>query len=139
MSEYKRLTLHNLTSAYDYAKSNLSQEGIAKIYDRLAELEDKIESGQWVELPCKVGDTVWYLNTTPSMYLERDTVYEGHIARYHIVRYPLPLGICVCADIQIHNKYGTSEIPNVKDLGKSWFLTKAQAEARLKELKGEKL
>lgn len=50
MSEYKRLTLHNLTSAYDYAESNLSQEEIAKIYDRLAELEDKIDKGLLIEI-----------------------------------------------------------------------------------------
>ena len=29
-------------------------------YDRLREFEDKIEAGTLIELPCKVGDTVWF-------------------------------------------------------------------------------
>ena len=29
---------------------------------RLAELEDKIEQGTLIELPCKVGDTVWCID-----------------------------------------------------------------------------
>ena len=45
----ERLTLHSITSAFDYAKNHLSQEEAAKVYARLAELEDKIESGQLVE------------------------------------------------------------------------------------------
>ena len=30
-----------------------------RVYYRLRELEDKIEKGTLVELPCKVGDKVW--------------------------------------------------------------------------------
>jgi hypothetical protein len=33
-----------------------------EVYNRLAELEDKIENGTLVELPCKVGDTLYYVN-----------------------------------------------------------------------------
>lgn len=32
---------------------------VREIYDRLCELEDKIEQGKIVELPCKIGDEVW--------------------------------------------------------------------------------
>ena len=35
---------------------------IDSLKNRLAELEDKIENGTMVELPCKVGDTVWELD-----------------------------------------------------------------------------
>ena len=30
--------------------------------NRLAELEDKIEQGTLIELPCKVGDTVYFID-----------------------------------------------------------------------------
>lgn len=36
-------------------------EEIDEIYNRLAELEDKIENGTLVELQCKVGDTVYII------------------------------------------------------------------------------
>ena len=53
MSDYKRLTAHKLTSFYDWERKNLKPEQFAEIYDRLADLEDKIENGTLVELPCK--------------------------------------------------------------------------------------
>lgn len=31
-------------------------------YNRLAEFEDKIENGTLIDLPCKIGDTVWLAN-----------------------------------------------------------------------------
>lgn len=33
-------------------------------YNRLAELEDKLESGLLIELPCKIGDTVYGIDYT---------------------------------------------------------------------------
>ena len=53
MSKYKRLTAHKLTSFYDWERKNLKPEQSAEIYDRLADLEDRIENGTLVELPCK--------------------------------------------------------------------------------------
>ena len=50
MSDYKRLTAHKLTSFYDWERKNLKPEQSAEIYDRLAELEDKIENGTLAEL-----------------------------------------------------------------------------------------
>lgn len=122
--------------SYEEAQTILKAQ-FKKACNRLAELEDKLVSGQLVEMPCKVGDTVWYVNTTPSISLAINTVYEGHVARFYILNYPQPLGTVVGADIQIHNRYGTTEVLDIKDLGKSWFLTMKQAEARLKELKGQ--
>lgn len=53
MSEYERLTNQKWSKDID-----LTQElGYSYIYKRLYELEDKIENGALVELPCKVGDT----------------------------------------------------------------------------------
>lgn len=51
MSKYKRLT-----SDTGFARNLPINE---ELYDRLYELENAIEDGTLIELPCKVGDTVW--------------------------------------------------------------------------------
>ena len=78
MSEYKRLTNKN-TDEYDpeydfcigckyFGEPNgcnrpngtcSNYERFIETYNRLAELEDKIENGTLVELPCNVGDRVY--------------------------------------------------------------------------------
>lgn len=53
MNDYKRLTAHKLTSFYDWERENLKPEQLAEmlaeIYDRLADLEDKIGSRTLIE------------------------------------------------------------------------------------------
>lgn len=62
--EYKRLTFR-YESVDGTKQVGYSEKLIpcfnkqAMILNRLAELEDKIENGTLVELPCKVGDTVY--------------------------------------------------------------------------------
>lgn len=58
MKQYKRLTNQKWSENID-----LTQElGYSYIYKRLYELEDKIENKMIVELPCKIGDTIYYAN-----------------------------------------------------------------------------
>ena len=78
MSEYKRLTNNNLEEydpEYDFCVGCRyfgepngcnrpngtcgNYDRFLETYSRLAEFEDKIENGTLVELPCKVGDTVY--------------------------------------------------------------------------------
>lgn len=49
--EYKRLT-----------ETGIPTTTPDDVYNRLCELENAIEKGTLVFLPCKVGDKVWYLN-----------------------------------------------------------------------------
>lgn len=98
-------------------------EEIDEIYNRLAELEDKIESGTLIELPCKVGDTVYYA-------LKDEDLFVGKVA-----------GIAIEQDaIWVHAKYesGLNMWHTVEEFGKSIFLTKAEAEKKLAELRGER-
>lgn len=100
MSEYKRLT-------NKYAKlsgvRNIKHEFF---YYRLRELEDKIEAGKLVELPCKVGDTVYQTD-----------------------------GIRAYSSIVKNIVFDTVGLAFDKTaIGKSVFLTHEAAEARLKEL-----
>lgn len=90
--------------------------------ERLAELEDKIEQGTLIELPCKVGDVLYYVNKyEPTPRIEENKVHT--------------IEIYECRDgltIRIWTQNGTfyaDKMPNV-------FKTKSEAEAKLKELQG---
>ena len=43
-------------------------------YNRLSELEDKIENGTLSELPCKVGDTIYNKNKNIKFYLNHKEI-----------------------------------------------------------------
>lgn len=56
MEDYKRLTFKRLVEPYDddcEETENASAASYDEILEHLAELEDKIEDGTLVELPCK--------------------------------------------------------------------------------------
>ena len=91
--EYKRSTNQKWSKDID-----LTQElGYSYIYKRLAELEDKIEAGTLIEIPCKVGDnavaiidTLAYPNAIYNVKL-KDLAYivedeNGDVTFQHITR-----------------------------------------------------
>lgn len=78
------------------------------VLERLAELEDKIENGTLVELPCKVGDTVYHTDNVG------DEIHEGKIKK---IIYDL--GYMAFDETAI---------------GTGIFLTKETVEAKCKEL-----
>ena len=54
MKNYKRVTIHHEDGSYSFMYDyNATTPPIKTLLDRLAELEDKIEDGTLVELPCK--------------------------------------------------------------------------------------
>ena len=102
MSNYKRLTertKHGIAVLDGGERFVLSCGGYAttKALNRLAELEDKIENGTLVELPCKVGDnavaiidTFCYPNAIYNVKL-KDLAYivedeNGDVTFQHITR-----------------------------------------------------
>ena len=107
MSEYKRLTKRNANGEVETVKRPKSSY-IQEVYEewdeinrelklRLAELEDKIEAGTLVEIPCKVGDnavaiidTLAYPNAIYNVKL-KDLAYivedeNGDVTFQHITR-----------------------------------------------------
>lgn len=120
MNNYKRLTDSETAVMLKNTEGSSwdSEDMEAQRYIRLAELEDKIENRTLVDLPCKVGDTVY-------------TIEGGIIEEYEV------LGVLV----QFEELF--FKILRKRDcLCKFWgsrsvFHTKAKAEAKLKELKGE--
>ena len=91
-------------------------------YDRLREFEDKIENGTLIELPCKVGDTVYYT-------LKDEDLFVGKIVGIAIE----PNGTWVHA---IYNT-GLHMWHKSEDIGKDIFLIRSEAEKKLEELRGE--
>ena len=119
MKEYKRITKRTkLGNPYiDYSEINLDALGVIRHF---AELEDKIENGTLVELPCKVGDKVYHIDCYPHIF--EDIVDEIWINGYNEV----------CYDFRKGCRYLVSEF------GVKWFTTKAEAEKKLKEQQNER-
>ena len=102
------------------------------VLTKLADYEDLEEQGRLLKLPCKVGDTVYYISegfvepcTIEVIFLADYTDKNGncsYMAEIHYDREDCP--------------YVSTEI-YFTDIGKTVFLTKSEAEAKLKELKGE--
>lgn len=93
------------------------------VLQKLADYEDLEEQGRLIKLPCKMGDTV-YVPT-------RDLISELRIVHITISK----------NNTFFHWMLSTGIYPNldgfsVDKIGKTVFLTKSEAEAKLKELRG---
>lgn len=123
---YKRLTTKDEEGNWQVWEDDYSHpfEALQVAIDRLAEVEDKIEDGRLIEVPCKVvgdlpckmGDKVWL-------------VYKRHWNVADKIGY----WVLRKSNVSPHNIKRITE-----DWGKYVFLTKEKAEARLAELRGER-
>lgn len=98
----------------------LTKDDIKEKLNRLADLEDKIEQGTLIELPCKVGDTVYVVYTVSG-------IDEWEVKGIDIFE----------SDILFRLGHKGTEDYNAAWLiekGKYLFLTREEAEKRLKEL-----
>lgn len=122
---YKRLTskTHTYTACEQctYRKcqfcDNISSHK-KEIYNRLVELEDKIENGTFVDLPCKVGDTIYevFKNHIPPF------IQQTKVEKIIITEKGLRLKLAR------NSMYETS----IASFGKTLFLTEAEALKNLK-------
>lgn len=105
-----------------------------ELQKQVKEYQDKIERGTLKELPCKVGDTVWTINC----WQEYGKQELGE--RYIVTRYELHENKCSCIEINDKNYYRGEISIKAKESYKGvtpWvFLTREEAEAKLKELQG---
>nr|DAO68303.1 MAG TPA: 40S ribosomal subunit ribosome [Caudoviricetes sp.] len=109
-------------NSYDY--KNL-------LIERLGKYEDLEEQGRLIKLPCKIGDIVWINSFRPYAYTITAFSFgycDGYIDRpvssKEIIFY------ISSSNGRLLGKFAESEI------GKSVFLSKSEAEAKLKELRG---
>lgn len=127
MEKYKRITDKRLQIGRFYEpkskeeRSELidlsKQLSYENVYTRLAELETKIENGTLIELPCKVGDTVYQTDGV--------RIYQGKIGEIMFSKeHTIFVADIVCFD--------------ERAIGLGIFLTQAEAEKKVKELKDER-
>lgn len=93
-------------------------EEIDTVYRKLKEYEDLEEQELLLRLPCKVGDAIYYINPNENIINEL-VVYSFDIR---------PLQHFVCDDSGTRLNFNQFE--------KTVFLTKSEAEAKLKALRG---
>lgn len=101
------------------------------VLTKLADYEDLEEQGRLLKLPCKVGDVVYRINIGAMEPVIPLRVVEY---RFKIVGNCIREKIC-CSDDFLCKQ--PSIIYYSEDIGNKVFLTKSEAEAKLKELKGE--
>ena len=106
-------------------------EEIDAVYRKLKEYEDLEEQGRLVKLPCKVGDVVYRINIGAMKPVIPLRVVEYG---FKIVGNCIRKKIC-CSDDFLCKQ--PSIIYYAEDIGNKVFLTKSEAEAKLKELRGE--
>ncbi len=136
MSDYKRLTERRGNLIVDNCKNcenvsnpmgctnNCCYEVMKK---RLAELEDKIEQGKMLELPCKVGDTV---------YSNKRIMFEPVIVKVITTHQSMNLPISYTVFATAKDGYGI--YLSSDNFNEDWFLTKAEAEKKREELRQKK-
>ena len=135
MSDYKRTTHNPYSTEFaipcylckhieerpirNKQKCSMEECDYLKCYEKLADLENQIENGTLIELPCKVGDTVYtveYSRGSDEWFVKEYTVYGFSISEDRIGLY-IDFGICAWSN--------------------DVYYTKAEAKAKLAERKGE--
>ena len=120
----ERLTIRG----FEYSDCDFMDSGMAEYMNKLAHYEDLEEQGRLITLPCKVGDTVYYINTKERLSLFKNTVYKARVARLVTTAYGTSIVI------QIHNEYGCTELYSEDNYNKTLFLTKEAAEQALADM-----
>ena len=122
MKDYKRVTIRHEDGSYSFMYDyNATTRQIKILLDRLAELEDEIEDGTLVKLPCKVGDTIYevFKNYKPPF------IQQTKVEKIIITEKGLKLKFAR------NSVYETA----ISSLGKTLFLTETEALKKIEELK----
>ena len=108
-----------------YPKNN-NLRPLDKLAVKLCELEDKIANGTLVELPCKVGQKIWFVVE----YDGKHFLDEGEVGSVYKDNGGIWLSARYDSGLHYHHQ--------AKDVGKKVFLTKEEAEKALAERSREK-
>ena len=117
---------------------NMARSGNKTLVDKALkydELKTKIDNGMLIELPCKIGDTIYLvpsetqfrLNNIGKSFKKHNRVYEMEVYQIYMNKNNYVLYNFEQTVSALGSSFGTT-----------WFLTKAEAEARLKELQEKK-
>lgn len=100
-----------------------------RVYYRLRELEDKIENGTLIKLPCKVGTTLYFIVTE-----EQEDINGFKYAILESNKWLYVIDKNEEITIEENDRFFKFEYTYDYTFGENVFLTKVEAEARLKEL-----
>ena len=105
-----------------------------QIFEKLQHYEDLEEQGRLIELPCKIGDTVWELCKCDD---NKYRIFPMTVVDINAYGRPKPKRV-KHENQPIYNIYAESDytylFASFYDIGRIIFLTKAEAEAALKEV-----
>ena len=99
---------------------------ILNLATKLKEYEDLEEQGRLIKLPCKVGDTVYAIGFNNN----KPIIYESVVLRILITEKEIVFNVKV-DEFEINSQLKQSMF------GKTVFLTKAEAEQKLKEMESD--
>lgn len=116
-TEGKNVVVYTMGEYKDTTAGEMTGNDIRNVLRALANYEDAEEQGLLLKLPCKIGDTVYYIE-------------DGEICELVVYSYDIrPLQRLALS------RYGTRL--NFKQFGKTAFLTREEAEEALKKAGGE--
>ena len=106
------------------------------LLEALGKYEDEEEQGLLLRLPCKVGDTVWVVTSPFNVFDDIeydenlcDECYEASISSVTLYKNSMQYRIYA----KVTNHF-IAVYYNEQDFGKTVFLTKEEAEQKLKEM-----
>ena len=99
------------------------------VLQKLADYEDLEEQGRLIKLPCKIGDIIYRVNAGSKEPVIKMIVLQVNYKQLREDR------IIIRIDAMNDNDMGES-CYLLEDFGKNVFITKSEAEAKLKELRG---
>lgn len=115
-------SINPIDTPYEYGKANLQA-----LINKLAAYEDAEEQGWLLRLPCKLGDTLYRVNKGAKEPVIMMRVIQLYIKQIHKDSTVMRIDAINDADM------GEScYLPC--DIGERIFLTRAEAEAKLKEI-----
>lgn len=121
---------YSLEDISTYKIYDLFYEITFKVLQKLGKYEDAEEQGLLLRLPCKVGDTLYRVNKGAKEPVIMMRVIQLYIKQIHKDRTVMRIDAINDADM------GEScYLPC--DIGERIFLTREEAEAKLKEMEGE--
>lgn len=128
----ERLTKKGFNFTTDFIKRDIDSWSISQCLKKLQEYEDLEEQGRLIKFPCKVGDMLYYPDK------EFNIIIPVRLTEIVIKFNDLDTTSCqynCCSFDECGDFYEDYEF-DANDFGKSVFLTKSEAEAKLKELRG---
>lgn len=124
---YEKETLKTLYQCYGEKPISYysnCEEGYCAM-EKLADYEDLDEQGRLIKLPCKVGDTVYAIGFNNN----KPIIYESVVLSILITEKEIAFNVKV-------DEFGINSKLKQSMFDKTVFLTKSEAEAKLKELRG---